>query len=108
MKGFARRSLKIHGVHYILIYDVVDDFIERRAAYRQEHLGAVTRAHQSGQLILAGAFAEPVDGAALVFRTDDASVPERFAREDPYVINGLVTNWRVRAWNVVIGAESRV
>ena len=95
-------------MHYILIYDVVDNFIERRTPYRQEHLAAVNRAHENGQLILAGAFAEPVDGAALVFRADDASVPERFAREDPYVINGLVTQWRVRAWNVVIGAESHV
>ena len=52
---------------------------------------------------MAGAFADPVDGAALVFRTDDPLMPERFAREDPYVKNGLVTNWRVRTWNVVIG-----
>jgi uncharacterized protein YciI len=46
-----------------------------------------------------------VDGAALVFKGDDPSVAERFARNDPYVVNGLVQNWRVRAWNVVVGGE---
>jgi uncharacterized protein len=89
-------------MYYILLYDVVEDYINRRTPYRDAHLTVATAAQQRGELIMAGAFADPVDGAALVFRTDDPSVPERFAREDPYVKNGLVKNWRVRAWNVVI------
>ena len=55
--------------------------------------------------MLAGAFADPPDGAALVFRGPDRSVAERFAQADPYVRNGLVTAWRVREWTVVIGAD---
>jgi len=54
---------------------------------------------------MAGAFANPVDGAALVFRAEGPSVVEDFARKDPYVTNGLVTNWRVREWTEGMGGE---
>jgi proline iminopeptidase len=41
----------------------------------------------------------------LVFRSDSREAAERFAREDPYVKEGLVTSWRVREWTVVIGGD---
>lgn len=87
--------------YYALFYDVVDDYVARRAAFRSEHLGLVREAHHRGDLLLAGAFADPVDGALLVFRTADQAVVEDFARTDPYVINGLVTRWNIREWSVV-------
>jgi hypothetical protein len=90
-------------MYYILLYDVVENYIERRALYREAHLQLAQQAHQRGELIMAGAFADPVDGAALVFRTNDPTVPTRFAQQDPYVKNGLVKSWRVRPWHVVIG-----
>ena len=89
-------------MYYALFYETVPDYLERRAAFRTEHLAFAERARQSGSLLLAGAF-DPADGALLVFRGDDPSVAEAFAHEDPYVRNGLVTRWRVRAWNVVVG-----
>jgi len=94
-------------MYYMLIYDVVDNFIERRAVLREEHLKLVYEAHGGGVLVLAGALADPVDGAALVFNTDDRSVAERFAENDPYVKAGLVKSWRVRKWNLVVGGETR-
>jgi uncharacterized protein len=90
-------------MYFILLYEVVDDFINRRAPFRPEHLKMVEDAHQRGELVMAGAFSDPVDGAALVFRGSDPTVATRFAENDPYVANGLVTNWRVRGWNVVVG-----
>lgn len=87
---------------WLLLYDVVDDYLSRRGALRTEHLSLATAAHERGELLLAGAFADPADGAALVFRGPDRSVAEDFARADPYVRNGLVTAWRVREWSVVI------
>ena len=92
-------------MYYLLLYDVVDDYVERRAAFREIHLKMAKEAEARGEIVLAGAFADPVDGAALVFRGDDRSVAENFAKADPYVRNGLVTSWRVRPWNVVIGGE---
>lgn len=90
-------------MYYILLYDVVENYVERRALYREAHLQLAHEVHQRGELIMAGAFADPVDGAALVFRTNDPTVPTRFAQHDPYVKNGLVKSWRVRPWQVVIG-----
>ena len=87
--------------YFALFYDVVDDYVARRAAFRGEHLGLIRKAHEQGDLVLAGAFADPVDGALLVFQTPDRTVVENFARNDPYVINALVTRWEVRDWSVV-------
>ena len=94
----------MHGpVHLVLLYDLVDDYLERRAALREEHLGLAKAAHERGELALAGAFAEPADRALLVWSTEDESVVRAFAEADPYVRNGLVRRWEIRPWNVVIG-----
>ena len=91
--------------YYLLLYDVVDDYLERRAAFREEHLALAREAHARGEIVMAGALANPPDGAVLVFRGDDPAAAERFAEADPYVRNGLVTRWRVREWTVVIGSD---
>jgi uncharacterized protein YciI len=88
--------------YFALIYDVVDDYLERRAQFRDEHLALARTAKERGELVLAGAFSEPADGALLIFRVEDRSVVEKFANSDPYVTNGLVRSWRVRPWTVVI------
>lgn len=89
--------------YFALIYDLVDDYIDRRAPLRAEHLKLASEAHARGEIALAGAFAEPPDKALLIFRGEDASAAERFAQQDPYVNNGLVKKWEVRPWTVVIG-----
>jgi uncharacterized protein YciI len=91
--------------YYALLYYVVDDYVSRRAQYRNEHLRRVREAHRRGDLLLAGAFDDPVDRALLVFRTQERSTVEDFARTDPYVTGGLVTRWEVRPWTVVIGND---
>ena len=91
--------------YYLLLYDLVDDYLERRPAFREEHLHLAREAYARGELVMAGALADPADGAVLVFHSEDASVPEGFARQDPYVREGLVARWRVRPWTVVIGDE---
>lgn len=91
--------------YYALFYHVVDDFVSRRAPYRDEHLRLAREAHRRGELLLAGALSDPADRALLVFRAADPSVVEHFARTDPYVTNGLVTRREIRPWTVVIGNE---
>jgi uncharacterized protein YciI len=92
-------------MYYLLLYDVVENYVEKRKPLREAHLDSARKAFERGELVLGGAFADPADGAALVFKGEDPSVAERFAGSDPYVVNGLVKNWRVRAWNVVVGGE---
>ena len=91
--------------YYALIYELVDDMVNRRAPFREEHLRLAREARERGELVLAGALSEPVDSALLVFHVDDKSKVEGFARKDPYVINGLAKKWQVRPWNVVVGNE---
>ena len=89
--------------YYLLEYALVDDYLAQRTAFREAHLTLAREAYRRGDLILAGALAEPADRAVLVWRTDDRSVVERFADGDPYVQNGLVISWTIRPWTVVIG-----
>jgi uncharacterized protein YciI len=92
--------------YFALFYYVVNDYVSRRSVYREEHLRLAEAAHQRGELLLAGALTDPTDGALLVFRTNERSVVEDFAHNDPYVKNELVTRWEVRPWAVVIGGET--
>ena len=89
--------------HFLLFYEAEPDYLERRPQFRGEHLRHAWDSAERGELIVAGAFADPIDGALLMFRGEDASVAENFARADPYVTNGLVAHWRVREWNTVVG-----
>jgi uncharacterized protein len=91
--------------YFALMYDMVDDFVARRAAYRDEHLRLARETHSRGELVLAGALADSPAGALLVFNSPDATAAEDFARNDPYVRNGVAKQWRVRPWTVVVGNE---
>jgi hypothetical protein len=88
---------------YLLFYDYVSDVLERRGPLRGEHLARAWEAHSRGELVLAGALADPVDGAVFHFRGDSPAVAEEFAKADPYVRGGIVTRWHVREWTTVIG-----
>jgi uncharacterized protein len=93
-------------VHYLLFYEFVPDYVERRAEFRARHLKLAGEAQARGELILAGAYADPVDGATLLFQCDSREVPERFVASDPYVQAGLVTKWRIREWSTVVGRDA--
>jgi len=90
--------------HFLLFYDYVADVLERRPQFRAVHLNHAWAAVERGDIVVAGALADPVDGAVLMFRGEDASVAEDFARADPYVTGGLVARWHVREWTTVVGA----
>jgi uncharacterized protein YciI len=90
--------------YFVLVYDVVDDFANKRMPFRPAHLQEVRDAHARGELVMAGALGEPT-AALLIFRVKDKSVVEHFATNDPYVKAGVVTGWKVRPWTVVVGQD---
>ena len=92
-------------MYFALLYDVVDDYLERRGQFRDEHLALARAAHDRGELLQAGAWGDQADGALLVWKAADRGVVEAFVQADPYVRNGLVTRWRIREWTVVVGNE---
>lgn len=93
-------------MHYLMFYDLAADYLERRGDYRAAHLQLAWAAAERGELLLAGAFADPVDGAVLLFSGESPAVAEAFAKADPYVREGLVTRWRVRPWTTVVGEQA--
>ena len=95
-------------MHYLLFYDTVPEYADRRLPFRSAHLTHARAAVERGELVLGGALADPIDGAVLLFRGESPEVAEAFARNDPYVVNGLVTTWRVRAWTTVVGELAEV
>jgi uncharacterized protein YciI len=93
-------------MHYLLMYELVPDYLERRATYRDAHLKLAWAAAGRGELLLAGALNEPTDCAMLLFSGDSPAAAEAFAKADPYVLAGLVTRWRVREWTTVVGESA--
>ncbi|HEY3785353.1 MAG TPA: YciI-like protein [Steroidobacteraceae bacterium] len=90
--------------HFLLFYEVSTDYLTRRPHFRDAHLAKAWEAHARGELLLGGALTDPLDSAVLLFAGDSREVAESFARADPYVINGLVSHWRVREWTTVAGS----
>lgn len=88
--------------HTALIYEYVEDVLEARKPFREAHLDAARAARDTGFLAAGGALGDPPHGGLLVFTGGDLDAVRRFAEADPYVLNGVVTSWRVEPWNVVV------
>ena len=89
--------------HFLLFYELERDYMERRGEFRAVHLDLAWKASEAGDLVMAGALADPADTAVFLFRGESSAVAERFAQGDPYVVNGLVKRWYVREWTTVAG-----
>jgi uncharacterized protein YciI len=95
-------------VYWLLFYDYASDYLDRRAPIRPEHFAWASEFRERGELLMAGAYGDPADGAVLVFKADSKEVVERFVAGDPYKREGLVTGWHVRQWTVVLGGDNDV
>jgi len=93
-------------MHYLLFYEVAEDYVSRRAQFRDAHLEKAWQASERGELVLGGALSNPVDGAVLLFQGASPEVAEKFARADPYVTSGAVKRWHVREWTTVAGEDA--
>jgi uncharacterized protein YciI len=100
-------------VLWALQYNYVPNILRLREPHRAAHLAYVRNFVDDGRLLLGGALGDPtggvqtdpVDEGLLVF--DSKCTREEvaaFALGDPYVVNELVTQWRVRQWNVAVGS----
>lgn len=92
--------------HFLLFYEASADYVDRRPQFRSLHLERAWDAQRRGVLLLAGALADPVDGAVLLFQGDSPREAEAFAESDPYVTQGLVARWWVREWTTVVGTAA--
>ncbi|WP_176331613.1 YciI-like protein [Burkholderia vietnamiensis] len=92
--------------HFLLFFVFAPDFESRREQYRDPHLRLAWQASERGELLLAGALTDPVDTGVLLFSTESVEQVEKYAREDPYVVNGLVIRWYVREWATTVGDDA--
>jgi hypothetical protein len=95
-------------MHYLLFYEVADDYMARRGEFRDAHLKKAWESSARGELVLGGALANPVDGAVLLFQGDSPAVAEEFAKADPYFTSGAVKRWHVREWTTVAGEDAAI
>lgn len=93
-------------MHFLLFYEVGDDYLSRRGEFRDKHLEKAWMASERGELILGGALADPADAAVLLFKGDSPEIAEAFAKADPYVTSGIVKRWYVRQWLTVAGPDA--
>jgi uncharacterized protein YciI len=93
--------------HFLLFYDYVPDYLERRTAHRAAHFAYVRPFVERDEVFLAGACTDegPPIGV-LIFKVTDRRAVEDFARADPYVLHGVTTTWRVREWTTVTGRDA--
>jgi len=90
--------------HFLLIYDYVPDYLEKRGPLRPAHLEHARASVARDELQLGGAVPEDKSPfGLLLFKGETGAVAEDFARNDPYVTQGVVTAWRVREWITVVG-----
>ncbi|MGC1379510.1 MAG: YciI family protein [Candidatus Baltobacteraceae bacterium] len=89
---------------YVLYYQSSPDVATKAPLH-----GAAHRAHwqdyiKNGTLLMIGPFANPAEGAMGIFTTREAA--ESFAKGDPFVLYGVVSQWVVREWMEAIVPES--
>ena len=94
--------------HFLLFYDYVPDYMEKRAALRPAHFAHVQPYVERGEMRVGGACTDEAGPpiGVLVFKAPEREVVEDFARRDPYVMQGLVRGWQVREWTTVAGPEA--
>jgi uncharacterized protein len=90
-------------VKYVLCYRSSPDVLRLAPISAAEHRAWWQRYRDAGTLLMIGPFADPTEGAMGVFTSREAA--EEFAAGDPFVLNGVVSEWLVREWIEVIVPE---
>lgn len=83
---------------YVVFYESADDVAAKAPVHFAAHCAHWAKFVESGELELIGTFADPqADGSMAVFKTREAA--EEFVKGDPFVLNGVVSSWRILGWN---------
>jgi uncharacterized protein YciI len=90
-------------VKYVVFYEGASD-MEKARLHFPAHRERYTQFVAEGTLLMIGTFSNPAEGAMGVFTTRDAA--EEFANGDPFILNGVVTGWRLSEWNEVLDTRA--
>jgi len=84
--------------HWLLQYTYTDNVLEKRVPHRPDHLKLAGEFKKAGKMVMGGALGD-LTGATVIFRNKEDA--EEFVSQDPYVKNGIVTDYVVKEWSVV-------
>lgn len=87
--------------NHLLLYEYVDNMLERRLPHREAHLAHIRAALESGKLARAGALGDPPTGGAFHWTGAEPEEIEAFVAADPYQAAGLITRHRIEPWTLV-------
>ena len=84
---------------WLLEYNYVEDVETAREPHRMNHISLVRDMKADGKIIMGGAHKD-MKGAHIIFN-DETSLDE-FVKQDPYVLEGVVTSFEKKEWTVVV------
>ena len=76
--------------YLLLTLEYVDDMVEKRGPYREEHLAGARKGFDEGKIVMAGALMDPVDAGVFVFKNCEREEVEAFVEADAYYKAGLI------------------
>jgi len=81
----------------LTFYEMAPDAPAHIMDHFPAHRARLDAFHARGVLLAAGPLGNPPEGALAIFTSREAA--EEFISGDPFVIHGLVSNWRCVEWN---------
>jgi uncharacterized protein len=104
-RSVMRMSTEVNKT-FVLEYHYCPNILEKRAPFRDAHL-KYANACVANNLVVVGGALIPADKdivrGLIVLKAPDTETVRRFAENDPYVIEGLVTKYDINEWAVAIG-----
>ncbi|MDB6061433.1 MAG: hypothetical protein JWM78_1536 [Verrucomicrobiaceae bacterium] len=84
-------------MNVVMIYEIAVDGMARAQANYFVHRARLNEFYARGLLLMKGPHANATEGAVGVFTSREAA--EEFVEGDPFVVNGVVAQWRLREWS---------
>ena len=81
----------------VVLYETALEAMPKIPQLFPAHKARVDEFAARGELLAVGTWADPREGSMAVFRTRDAA--ERFVKDDPFVLNGVVARYQIKDWN---------
>jgi uncharacterized protein len=86
---------------YVVFYESSPDALTLAPQHFSAHRERLADFHAQGLLLMVGTFGDPVkEGSMAIFSTREGA--ETFVKDDPFVLNGVVSSWTLREWNEVL------
>jgi uncharacterized protein YciI len=86
-------------VFVVTAYASFEDALAKAPDALAAHMARSQERHRQGALLMAGAFLdrsdEPLSTMSVLTSREAA---EEYIKGDPFVLNGMVTNWHIREW----------